>query len=162
MIYIYIGHRLTQINKLLLKVRLPIESDRSTRSFNERKNFKANEWRDIAFYIIIPILHNHLEKSCFSNLVRYVIFLRILCQDSITKENLIDANLIIREFMLDYERIYGTDNMTFNLHSHLHLVKQVERHGPLTKISGFGFENMFRISRTMFKGESKILSLILF
>jgi len=94
--------------------------------------------------------------------VRYVIFLRILCQDSITKENLIDANLIIREFMLDYERIYGTDNMTFNLHSHLHLVKQVERHGPLTKISGFGFENMFRISRTMFKGESKILSLILF
>ena len=42
--------------------------------------------------------------------------------------------------------------MTFNTHSHLHLVEQVERFGPLPKCSCFPFENMFRITRDLFHG----------
>lgn len=140
------------LNKLLLKIRLPIESARSTRSFSERKDFKANEWRDIAFYIIIPIFAGFLNSEYYLNLIEYVVFLRILSQDSIKETDLEDAEKIICKFMMDYEVLYGTDNMTFNLHSHLHLVKQVKRFGPLPKCSCFAFENMFRITRTMFKG----------
>jgi hypothetical protein len=143
---------MTEINKLLLRVRLPIESSRSTRSFNERRDFKANEWRDIAFYIILPILQEFLEPKYYINLVKYIVFLRILCQDSITESDLQDAELIINDFMVEYEILYGSDNMTYNLHCHLHLVKQVRRFGPLTKCSCFCFENMFRITRSMFKG----------
>ena len=57
------GNDLKELNKLLLKIRLPKESARSTRAFTERKDFKANEWRDIAFYIIVPILKGYLDST---------------------------------------------------------------------------------------------------
>jgi len=118
----------------------------------EKKDFKANEWRDIAFYLIIPILSTFLEKKHFHNLVQYIIFLRILCNDSITEQDLSDAQVILNLFIVDFEKLYGIDSMTFNLHSHLHLIKQVRRFGPLTKSAGFCFENMFFITRKMCKG----------
>jgi hypothetical protein len=34
--------------------------------------------------------------------------------------------------------------MTFSAHAHLHLPKQVERFGPLYKVSGFVFEGMIK------------------
>ena len=42
-----------QIDDVSLKVRLPIESSRAVRTLNERLHYKANEWRNIAFYLAI-------------------------------------------------------------------------------------------------------------
>jgi hypothetical protein len=133
---------------LLINVRLPIESARSTRSLNERAHFKANEWRNLAFYLIIPILRKFMSGSAhlpaYNNLVKYVVFLRILCQDSISASDLVDAKEIMNDFIVEFESLYGPLAMTSNIHSHMHLVEQVKRFGPLPKCSCFAFENMFR------------------
>lgn len=136
----------------LLRVKLQIDASRSIRSLNERSYFKANEWRVLAFYFIIPIFKAHLKEKYMNNLVKYLIFLRILCQEKINLENLKHAQAIFEDFIIEFENIYGRDFMTFNLHAHLHLVKQVKRFGPLNSISCFPFENVFRITREMFHG----------
>jgi hypothetical protein len=141
-----------KIDKILLKTRLPIESSRSTRSIKERHLYKANEWRNICFYLVIPMFKNNLNAVYFNNLLKYVIFLRILCQDKISPNDLIDAKAILCDFIFEFELLYGKDLMSSNLHGHFHLVKQVERFGPLIKISCFAFENMFKISRDMYHG----------
>jgi hypothetical protein len=40
--------------------------------------------------------------------------------------------------------LYGNSEMTFTVHAHLHLPNQVERFGPLNKISAFPFEGMIK------------------
>jgi hypothetical protein len=56
------------------------------------------------------------------------------------------------------QKLYGDYEMTFTAHAHLHLPKQVERFGPLHKVSGFVFEGMIKhikqfISSTRFVGQ---------
>lgn len=58
-----IGRHLNEIDKILLKVPLPLETARNTRSLSE--HFKANEWR-----IFLP-------EPYLGNIVKYVLFLRV-------------------------------------------------------------------------------------
>ena len=109
-----------QIDKILMKIRLPIESSRDVRSLNERSHYKASEWLNIAFYLALPLLKNYLPYKYVNNLIKYVVFLRILCQDTISKTNLIESEPIFTEFIKEYQNLFGKDNMTSNLHGHLH------------------------------------------
>ena len=131
---------------------MPIESARSTRVLSDRGHYKANEWRNLAFYLVIPLFKSYMHEKYFNNLIKYVVYIRILCQDKISAEDLKDAELIFIDFIREYEILYGIDNMTSNLHAHFHLIAQVKRFGPLTKCSGFAFENMFRLTREMYHG----------
>ncbi len=87
----YLGKSLNKIDKRLLSVRLPIELARSTRSLNERAYYKANEWRTILFYLSIPLFLDILHLTAFKNLIHYVIFMRILCQEQISREEINDS-----------------------------------------------------------------------
>jgi hypothetical protein len=66
--------------------------------------------------------------------------LSLLNQDEISSEELELASCLIDFFIRNFERCYTVDPMTFNLHAHTHLVKQVEKYGP-TKLSS-GIEIM--------------------
>lgn len=146
-----LGRRIYEIDNILLKIRLPIESSHALRSLNDRCHFKANEWRTLAFYIIAPVL-NEFKSKYVNNLIKYVLFLRILCDNIITVESLDIAMQLIEELIVDFQKLYGSDSMKFNIHSHLHLVSQVKRFGPLNICSCFPFENMFKVTRNMFHG----------
>ena len=138
----------------MLNIRLPSEIKRGTRSINDRHFYKANEYKNIALYLSFALFKNQLNNKYFSNLVKYILFLRILCQDSITKNNIRDSDTLIKEFIIEYQELYGKEFMSSNLHAHIHLPKQVEKFGPLNKCSCFPFENMFKISRSLFHGTS--------
>ncbi len=156
----YLGKSLNKIDKRLLSVRLPIELARSTRSLNERAYYKANEWRTILFYLSIPLFLDILHLTAFKNLIHYVIFMRILCQEQISREEINDSQKIIVTFLTNYQKIYGEGSMTYNIHAHLHLPLQVYNYGPLNRCSCFPFENMFKISKNMFHGTVNFASQI--
>ena len=87
--------------------------------------------------------------------MKYVVFIRKLCQENITYDDIEYAQELIDEFHVEYELLYGVSFMSSNLHGHLHLPKQVFDYGPLNKTSCYIFENIFKMSRGMFHGESK-------
>ena len=87
-----------------------------------------------------------------AHLLKYILFVRILCSNQITSEDLKDSLILIEEFSADFDKIYAGSDMTYNLHMHLHLPRQVFLFGSLIKCSCFPFENMFRVTRDLFHG----------
>jgi len=140
------------IDKRLLNVKLPPGHSRATRSITERSYYKANEWRNILFYLAFGILKDILPNLYLKNLLKYIIFIRILCQEKISLEDCNEALLIFDDFHSEFEKLYGKENMTFNLHSHLHMPEQVWLYGGLNKTSGMCFENKFKHTRDLFQG----------
>jgi hypothetical protein len=54
-------------------------------------------------------------------------FMRLLCDKFCSNTDITTAYSIIVKFIERFENLYGKKNMTFNLHSHLHLPQQVQR-----------------------------------
>jgi hypothetical protein len=67
---------------------------------------------------------------------------------------------LIQSFIQDYEELYGRENLTYNLHAHLHLPFQAINFGPINKISAFPFEGMFKNFRKFFHGTQGFASQI--
>ncbi|CAF0888461.1 unnamed protein product [Brachionus calyciflorus] len=148
----YLNKNKLFIDKRLLSVSLPKEIKRKCRSLDERHFYKANEFRTIAFYLSFGLFKDILPNEYLNNLMKYIIFLRILCQDKISQEDLEDSQKIIIDFIKEFETLYGRSQMTSNLHGHLHLPRQVKDFGPLNKSSCFPFENVFKTTRDLFHG----------
>lgn len=136
----------------LNRIKFPIEYPRSQRSLVDRKRYKANEYRNFAFYCFITITYELLKANYFDHLLSYIVFLRILCNEEVTSQDREDAEILIHDFIEKFSSLYGNENILYNLHGHLHLVKQVERFGPLNKHSAFAFEGLFKYFRELFHG----------
>ena len=147
-----IGNAVEFIDKILLKVKLPYEISRSTRSIGERFHYKANEYRTLALYLTVALFKDVLKAKYFKNLLKYIIFIRLLSQDIVSRDNLIDAQKIIQNFLTEFEALYTADAMTSNVHGHIHLAQQVWRFGPLNKLNAFPFENMLGITSDLYHG----------
>jgi hypothetical protein len=118
----------------------PNEIKRTQRSFNEINNFKANEFRNLLFYSVIPAFGLILDKKRFTHFAIYIIAMRIMTCKEITEKKIEDAQLLINYFVMQYKTIYGIENMNYKLHAHLHFPLQVQRYGTLNKTSCFPFE----------------------
>jgi hypothetical protein len=93
-----------------------------------------------------------LKEKYLKNLLKYVISIRLLCQDTILKTDISDAKLLINDFLNEYENLYGEDVMLSNAHGHIHLPQQVLDIGPANKTIGYPFENMLKNCKDKFHG----------
>ncbi len=60
--------------------------------------------------------------------------------EPINKKNLKSKEELIKTYVGFIGKYYGNGAYNFTIHAHLHLVKQVEQHGPLKSHSQFVFE----------------------
>ena len=133
----------------------PSEFSRRQRSIRNFARYKANELRNLLFYGAM-IFKDFLSKKYFEHFLLYVIFIRVLCQENITKDDILSSYSLIKSFNVNFKDYYGSINQTFNLHGHLHLPKQVLNYGPLNKISAFPFEGFFKICKGLLHGTRDI------
>lgn len=136
------------VENRLLSVKFPPEIHRSTRALTDRYHYKANEYRTILNYLSFSIFKGILENKYFNNLMKDVVFIRLLSQEVVLISDIKVAENLIKEFFEEFEDLYGDRNMTSNLHGHLHLPEQVYKYGPLNKISAYIFENKFKMEIT--------------
>ena len=124
----YLRNKLPNIDKILLKVKYPIEFSRMQRSISEHiQFFKASEFRNFLMYVSLPIMRYFLPHVQYIHFVHYIVFMRLLCDKYCSNTDITAAYSIIEKFIEQFETLYGKKNMTFNLHSHLHLPQQVQR-----------------------------------
>ena len=100
--------------------------------------------------------HESLNEIYYEHLVKYILFLRILTKDRISQEEIQYSQVLINEFISDFETLYGTTNLKYNLHAHLHLPGQVDDLGPLHKRSAFAGEGAFHVYLKHFHGAVNI------
>lgn len=138
-------------NNFIAQIKFPSEFARTQRSIDQRSLYKANEFKNFIFYTSIGLI-DYLPDLYFNNVLKYIIFLRILCQEKLNEDDLILCQVLIEDFISEYQELYSLDNMTYNLHAHLHLVFQASKFGPINKTSAFAFEGMFKNFREMYQG----------
>jgi len=152
----YLNSKIKNIDKILLKIQYPSELPRNQRTLVNYNLFKANECRNLIYYCFIYVLKDNMDSEYYEHLINYILFIRILTQDFIDDKDITNSKILITKFVTDFNRLYGTTNLSYNLHCHLHLPDQVKIYGPLNKLSCFAFEGIFKICQYLFFGTNNI------
>jgi hypothetical protein len=153
----YMGREFGLISKRLREFRLPSGIMRQPRAIEDRKKWKATDVKNFFLFYAYPCLCDLLPKKYFNNIMQFSEALHILSRSKITQSDLKKAENNITTFVRDYEKLYGTNAMTFNVHTQLHLKKAVENCGPLFAFSTFPFENKYGHLVKMIHGTTDII-----
>ncbi len=137
----YIGLRWAEINQSLLRITPPGNFARLPRSILDYKFWKGNEHRSWMFFYAIPSLINILPARYLLHYKLFVEAVYILSKRSIKSSELERADVNLKAFVGDFERLYGTMKMVYNVHQLSHLVDSVKETGPLWATSTFHFES---------------------
>lgn len=137
----YIGLNTTRVDRQLLAIKPPSTFSRSTRSITERKYWKAHEWQNWLLYYSLPVLKGVLPNKYLSHWALLVEGVGILLGSRINQADIDHAREALEVYVKSVAHLYGEDQMSFNVHSLLHLVNSVENLGPLWSHSAFMFEN---------------------
>lgn len=136
---------ITKKNQVILSNRLvkikPISDImRRPRSIFSKSDFKANEYRSFLLYFLRFSLSGMLESKYIRHFNLLCSAIYTLSKPSISREEIEQARFKLKEFADDFEILYGTSNVTLNLHLLRHLTAAVENLGPLWATTAFGFE----------------------
>lgn len=137
----YIRKHIEEVNKRIQQIHLPTEIQRRPRSLNERSNWKANELRSWLLIYSVGTLYKVLPIAYLNNYIKLIAAIAIYLQSSISETDLQNAREYINAFLIEFEQLYGEENMLYNLHTISHLPDCVTNLGPIWSYSNFPFEN---------------------
>lgn len=129
-------------NKLILISNTqPNEFQRRSRSLNDFAQFKATEFRTILLYSGPVIFKNALPIKLYEHFLLLHVAISILCSEKLCHQKSEIAKLLLRKFVEQIGELYGTEELTYNVHALLHLEDDVKIYGPLDRYSCFSFES---------------------
>ena len=150
-------------NKFKQIKRLPQEFARQQRSLQYVDRFKATELRTFILYTGPVIMKGILKADHYKHFLFLTIAMSVLFEDAeFRNENLDFALQNLLCFVKYAPFIFGITFMTYNTHSLIHLVDDVERFGcSLNEISAFFYENHLRkLKPCIKKGNNPIAHLV--
>jgi hypothetical protein len=156
----YINRHVLTIDYLLKKAKYTSSFSRTQRSITFYKLFKANEYRNLYFYSLIYILKGSLSTTYYEHFIQYILFLRILTKNLINRDEIEYSRILITKYIFEFERLYGSKLLKYNLHAHLHLPDQVDAFAPLHKMSAFCGEGSFKMFDLAYNGTVNIANQI--
>ena len=121
----------------------PSDFNRKPRSFSEFDRFKATELRSILLYTGIILFEDVLPVHLYNNFLILMYLTRIFCdKKAVTDPEMVDyAERLCVTFVKQFKKIFPTVNVSYNVHSLIHIAADVRRLGPLDSFSAFPFEN---------------------
>lgn len=143
-----ISQRLIQIKFLFSK-----EFARKPRILIHLKNWKATELRTFLLYSGPVVLLNILPNSYYNHFLSLHVAITILCCKTLHVKYLSYAEKLILYFVENFSILYGKENLSYNVHSLIHLAADSSRFGVLDLFSTFKFENKLgKIKRLLRSG----------
>lgn len=131
------------IEKRLLSIKPPSCRSRKPRSISTYQKWKASEWRNWLDYAPI-CLQQVLPSKYINHLLLLSEAIHYLNSDSITSNDLDRCEKMIKKYVQLYQKYFGVENMTSNLHSLTHLVQVVRNWGPIWAHEASTFESWNR------------------
>lgn len=127
------------ISKMLFNVRnlIPYEFARLPRSLEDYGKWKATEFRLFLLYLGPVFLKNVLSNEYYTHFLTFSIAIRILCYSKLCLSMNGYAHNLLLYFVSHFSELYGSENMTYNVHNLIHLSKEVKMFGCLDKFSCF-------------------------
>ncbi|XP_032690727.1 uncharacterized protein LOC116853675 isoform X2 [Odontomachus brunneus] len=133
------------INQRLNAIVLPSSITRSPRSINERRLWKASEWRSWLIWYCLICLKGVLPKKYLSHLALLVTAIHICLQTSISYNMVNKVNELLLRYVIQMQSFFGEHAMRYNVHLLLHIPSSIMNWGPLWTHNTFSFENENRL-----------------
>lgn len=129
------------LDKRIKNIKPTTEIARKPRSISEKANFKANELRNFLLYYLPCCLNGLLKKRYIDHFQLLSASIYMLLEERIAKQNIDIAERKLVQYADEYEKLYGEDNVTLNLHLLRHIATSVRNLGPLWSQSAFAMED---------------------
>lgn len=130
-----------KVNKMLRDIKPLKAFSIKPRSIEEKEYWKAHEFKDWLLYYAVPSLTGILKSVYLNHLTLLSEAIFIFLQSKITRVEYEKASNNLISFVTEFQKLYGEENMTNNVHLLKHLPKCVTDCGPLWAYSNFCFEN---------------------
>ncbi|KAG2210367.1 hypothetical protein INT45_004656, partial [Circinella minor] len=101
---------------------------------------KGAEWRMWVLALSSILLKNHLPPQHLKIWLKFVCVNKLLAGPSITSNEIDRAHLLLKQFCIECEELYGCQEITPNMHSHVHLKSQIYDFGPIYSVWNLNFE----------------------
>lgn len=137
----YIGNKMEEIDEILTSINVPNEVTRLPRGLQERKYWKANEFRALVLFFLLPVFCTFQKYCNMQHFLLLINSIHLLLDEPVRRNQLNQIHLSLCKFVLSMEHLYGKQYVTYNCHQLTHLVQSVRSFGPLGGISAFQFES---------------------
>lgn len=128
------------LNKRLVSLKPCSYITRKPRSLDERSYFKATEYRYLLLFYLRYALIGLLDHNRVKHFEKFSAAVYILLKSDITREDIEEARVMLTNFADDFEKFYGIEAVTMNIHLVRHYVDSVIELGPLWSYSMFCYE----------------------
>lgn len=132
-------HRIL-LNKRLVAIKPCSYVTRKPRTLDDRAFFKATEYRYLLLYYLRFALQGLLDHNQIKHFELFSASIYILLKSKITKTEVEEVRVMLNRFADDFEKLYGIESITMNIHIVRHYADSVINCGPLWAYSMFGFE----------------------
>ena len=135
-IFNQINERISGLRECLTK-----EFPRKCRTIEDINHWKAVEYRQFLLYIGPVALRGLINEEFYDNFLNISVCIYILCSPKMCEYYLEFVRKLLAKTVEQYAALYGVSEVTFNMHSMLHLCDEVKAHGNLDSFSAFPFES---------------------
>lgn len=134
---------------------VPVEFSRKPRSLDELGIWKSVEFRQIILYTGMVFLIDYVEAEFYQHFLLLAIGYRIFAGSAVFNENITfeDAAHMLEQFVGDFHRFYGEENLSYNVHNLLHVYECHKEFGNLMGFSAYAFENYLKTMKQNVKME---------
>lgn len=129
------------LNERIENIKLCNFIRRKPRTLEEKKLFKASEYRSMLLYILPIVLKGILKDQYYSHFCLLSSAVYKLLRPIIPLDSLFAIESDLIKFVADYGMLYGSNRVTMNVHRLIHVVDSVRNCGPLWATSLFHFES---------------------
>jgi len=137
----YLASRIEEIDELLKLQSPPSEITRTPRSITQKQYWKASEWRAFLLFYSVVIFAKVMQRRYYNHWLCLVCGMLLLLSPKVTNMEIKHAQRCFLKFVVQFADLYGTENLSYNVHLLLHLGDSTKIYGCLQNTSAFIYED---------------------
>lgn len=145
------------LNKRILTIKPTSSITRKPRSLDDRKNFKASEFRSLLLYYMPICLPGLVPKEYVDHVRLLSGAVYTLLKANITSDEVDEAEKMLHKFVKQHQDLFGKESMVMVIHLLKHLSDSVRNLGPLWCHSTFPAERNNGNILKLVKGTTDVL-----
>lgn len=119
-------------------------------------SYTAEQWKNWTLIYSMFALHGLIPDKHFKCFQSFVLACKYLCKATVTALDLQRADLLVLKFCKQFEKLYGKEAVTPNMHLHCHLKDIILDHGPFHSFWCFSFERYNGIMGSVFTNKRSL------
>jgi hypothetical protein len=146
--------QISNLLKIIAKAYFPSEFQRKPEALEQYKNWKCTQFRDFLLYIGVVVLNDKVHQKPYLEQFNCLnACFRMMCKKCSPEEAKKDekkktaqvTRTIFEVLLTNFEKVYGPEFITHNVHNLLHLPDDFRQFGSLDNFSCFLFESYLKV-----------------